>query len=209
MAVAVPQRDARTSLFDDVSFDYQLDQFRFDDKEATTPVPILRHVNTVNADGSYSYGYESGDGSYKIETKYATGEVKGKYGYYDPTGMLREVEYGHTPTAPDPDYPDYPDEEPLSAQPEQPPPPVSRATQPARTTVISRPRPRSSGLQQPTSQYQPRFAVRPAPQRPTFQAQVAAPPQQPAFRPAPPQHQFHPFLTNTIDWAKGVYSYKY
>ncbi len=35
----------------------------------TTPVPILRFVDRQNADGSYTYGYESGDGSYKIETR--------------------------------------------------------------------------------------------------------------------------------------------
>jgi len=61
---------------------------------STTPVPILRYIDTQNPDGSYTYGYESGDGSYKIETRYATGEVRGKYGYYDDTGVLREVEYG-------------------------------------------------------------------------------------------------------------------
>lgn len=38
--------------------------------------------------------YENADGSYKIETKYPTGEVYGKYGYIDDTGKLREVEYG-------------------------------------------------------------------------------------------------------------------
>jgi hypothetical protein len=32
-------------------------------------VPILRFVDRQNADGSYTYGYESGDGSYKIETR--------------------------------------------------------------------------------------------------------------------------------------------
>ena len=62
-------------------------------KETTTPIPILRYIDTQNPDGSYTYGYESGDGTYKIETRYATGEVKGKYGYYDDTGLLREVEY--------------------------------------------------------------------------------------------------------------------
>lgn len=30
-------------------------------------------------DGSYTYGYEAADGSFKIETKAATGEVKGGY----------------------------------------------------------------------------------------------------------------------------------
>lgn len=62
--------------------------------QSTTPVPILRFIDTQNADGSYTYGYENGDGTYKIETRYVTGEVKGKYGYYDDVGVLREVEYG-------------------------------------------------------------------------------------------------------------------
>ena len=44
-------------------------------------------------DGSYTYGYEAADGSFKIETKTATGEVKGKYGYFDGE-RVRVVEYG-------------------------------------------------------------------------------------------------------------------
>jgi hypothetical protein len=60
----------------------------------TTPVPILKQVNRVNEDGSYTYGYENADGSYKIETRDVNGQVQGKYGYYDDTGMLREIEYG-------------------------------------------------------------------------------------------------------------------
>merc|ERR1719216_423430 len=63
----------------------------------TTQVPILRQFENQNPDGSYSYGFESADGTYKIETRYKTGEVKGKYAYYDPTGRLREVEYGAAP----------------------------------------------------------------------------------------------------------------
>jgi hypothetical protein len=63
-------------------------------KQHTTPVPILKQINRHNEDGSYSYGYEAADGSYKIETKAANGEVKGKYGYVDDTGNLREIEYG-------------------------------------------------------------------------------------------------------------------
>ncbi|KAL1465359.1 hypothetical protein WDU94_004940, partial [Cyamophila willieti] len=47
-----------------------------------------------NEDGSYTYGYEGGDGSFKIETKLATGEVMGKYGYVDDTGKVRVIEYG-------------------------------------------------------------------------------------------------------------------
>jgi hypothetical protein len=73
-------------------------QAQRDDREirqpTTTPVPILRQVNKVNDDGSYTYGYENADGSYKIETKNTQGQVQGKYGYYDNEGTLREVEYG-------------------------------------------------------------------------------------------------------------------
>merc|ERR1712018_990483 len=61
---------------------------------STTPVPILRHVDTQNIDGSYTYGYEAADGSYKLETRHQDGRVKGKYGYIDPEGNLREASYG-------------------------------------------------------------------------------------------------------------------
>lgn len=47
-----------------------------------------------NEDGSYTYGYEGADGSFKIETKLTTGEVMGKYGYVDDVGKVRVVEYG-------------------------------------------------------------------------------------------------------------------
>lgn len=57
-------------------------------------MPILKQINRHNEDGSYSYGYEGADGSFKIETKYANGEVHGKYGYIDDQGVKREIEYG-------------------------------------------------------------------------------------------------------------------
>ncbi|XP_070511307.1 cuticular protein 27 isoform X2 [Cardiocondyla obscurior] len=60
----------------------------------TTPVPILKQINKHNEDGSYSYGFEAADGSYKIESKYPTGEVYGKYGFVDDSGNVREIEYG-------------------------------------------------------------------------------------------------------------------
>ncbi|XP_058812871.1 uncharacterized protein LOC131677188 [Topomyia yanbarensis] len=59
-----------------------------------TPIPILKQINRHNEDGSYTYGYEGADGSFKIETKLATGEVKGKYGYVDEGGKVKVVEYG-------------------------------------------------------------------------------------------------------------------
>merc|ERR1711983_560416 len=61
---------------------------------STTPVPILRYVDNQNIDGSYTYGYEAADGTYKLETRYVDGRVKGKYGYVDPEGVLREASYG-------------------------------------------------------------------------------------------------------------------
>ncbi|KAG4067793.1 hypothetical protein HA402_010479 [Bradysia odoriphaga] len=59
-----------------------------------TPIPILKQINRHNEDGSYTYGYEGADGSFKIETKLATGEVRGKYGYVDADNKVRVVEYG-------------------------------------------------------------------------------------------------------------------
>merc|ERR1711864_19433 len=64
--------------------------------ETTTPVPILRYIDQQNRDGSYTYGFEAGDGTYKIETREVDGQVRGKYGYYDPEGVLREATYGAT-----------------------------------------------------------------------------------------------------------------
>merc|ERR1712087_1022286 len=61
---------------------------------STTPVPILRYVDNQNIDGSYTYGYEAADGTYKLETRYQDGRVKGKYGYVDPDGNVREASYG-------------------------------------------------------------------------------------------------------------------
>merc|ERR1712226_358770 len=61
---------------------------------STTPVPILRYVDNQNIDGSYTWGYEAADGTYKLETRYQDGRVKGKYGYVDPDGNLREASYG-------------------------------------------------------------------------------------------------------------------
>ncbi|CAO1442816.1 unnamed protein product [Diamesa tonsa] len=63
-------------------------------QQYTTPVPILKQINRHNEDGSYSYGYEGADGSFKIETKQANGDVQGKYGYIDDAGNMREIEYG-------------------------------------------------------------------------------------------------------------------
>ena len=92
-SVSVAQQQSAGRI-DNIRLSFDLDNSL---KEEEPPVPILRFIDTQNPDGSYTYGYESGDGTYKIETRYATGEVKGKYGYIDPNGELREVEYGASP----------------------------------------------------------------------------------------------------------------
>ncbi|XP_069989593.1 uncharacterized protein [Penaeus vannamei] len=59
----------------------------------TTPVPILRQVNEVNEDGTYTYGFEAADGTFKLETRDEEGNVKGKYGFLNEFGELKTVEY--------------------------------------------------------------------------------------------------------------------
>eukprot|EP00095_Tigriopus_kingsejongensis_P008745 maker-scaffold92_size382268-snap-gene-1.17 protein:Tk08745 transcript:maker-scaffold92_size382268-snap-gene-1.17-mRNA-1 annotation:"PREDICTED: uncharacterized protein LOC103514108" len=96
VGLCAPQGFRRPSDSAFSQFDFVLND-RAQQVPSTTPVPILRLVDNQNPDGSYTYGYEGGDGTYKLETRYVSGEVQGKYGYYDPTGELREVEYGATP----------------------------------------------------------------------------------------------------------------
>jgi len=205
VAVAKPQQSARNFI----DFENEVQQFSLDVnfKETTTPIPILRHLDTQNPDGSYTYGYESGDGSYKIETRYATGEVKGKYGYYDDTGYLRQVEYGAAPergfeprseglivappTISEPEY----IPEPVIAQP--PPAPVrnSQPAQPVRKTVVRRPRPRPAIPQQPRFETQQRFTP-------------VAPQQQSGPLPTSVSFFNHPYISD-FNNVNGVYSYSY
>ena len=42
------------------------------------PVVIIKQVNEINDDGTYTVGYEASDGSFKLETKDAEGNVEGK-----------------------------------------------------------------------------------------------------------------------------------
>ncbi|XP_069705328.1 uncharacterized protein [Periplaneta americana] len=56
-------------------------------------VAILKQINRVNDDGSYTFGYEAADGSFKIETRDVLGNVKGMFGFIDETGELKRVSY--------------------------------------------------------------------------------------------------------------------
>ncbi|XP_034245133.1 uncharacterized protein LOC117647486 [Thrips palmi] len=56
-------------------------------------VAILKQINRVNEDGSYTFGYEAADGSFKIETRDVLGHVKGMFGFIDEQGQLKRVSY--------------------------------------------------------------------------------------------------------------------
>lgn len=52
-------------------------------------VEILKQINHVNDDGSYTFGYEASDGSFRVEHKDVTGYVTGKFGYVDVDGRIQ------------------------------------------------------------------------------------------------------------------------
>lgn len=53
----------------------------------------IRNYNKLNDDGSFTFGYEADDGSFKEETRGTDCVVRGKYGYVDPDGNKREFSY--------------------------------------------------------------------------------------------------------------------
>lgn len=53
----------------------------------------MKQINRVNEDGSYTFGYEAADGSFKIETRDVLGHVKGMFGFLDEQGQLKRVSY--------------------------------------------------------------------------------------------------------------------
>ncbi|XP_075225726.1 uncharacterized protein LOC142326876 [Lycorma delicatula] len=57
------------------------------------PVQTIRNYNKLNDDGSFTFGYEAADGSFKEETRGTDCVVRGKYGYVDPDGNKREFTY--------------------------------------------------------------------------------------------------------------------
>ncbi|XP_059480009.1 uncharacterized protein LOC132199373 [Neocloeon triangulifer] len=166
-------------------------------KDATRapPVETIRNFNTINDDGSFTFGYEAADGSFKEETRGTDCVVRGKYGYIDPDGNKREFTYvsGNPcdPNNPDPEEDDRSEEEDDSEENV----PVRRPV--AVRPNVSRVRPAAPA---PSSvfqnEYQPRRVVTPAPvqsvtvvtprpvaRQQTFVQQTAAPVQVTTFRP--------------------------
>ena len=69
VALAAPQFAQQRARIGSNPFDLDFDLTLNERATSTTPVPILRFVDRQSPDGSYTYGYESGDGTYKIETR--------------------------------------------------------------------------------------------------------------------------------------------
>ena len=161
-----------------------------DTTETSTPVAILKQINKVNDDGSYTFGYEAADGTFKVETRDIDGNVKGKYGYLDETGQLKTVEYsagktdgftakGHHLPEPVPALP-----VPAAPLPGRAPSPVAAATAPS----FNQPPP------QPQFTAQQQFAQQQFAPQQQFPQQHFAPQQQfvPRQQFAAPVQQFAP-----------------
>ena len=54
---------------------------------------VKRYTKEMNANGSYSFAYETEDGAFRSETRDPSGQVDGKYSFIDPNGALQTVEY--------------------------------------------------------------------------------------------------------------------
>lgn len=68
-----------------------LEQAETKDASATE---IIKQIRKVNADGTYTIGFEADDGTFKIETRDSQGNVKqGTYGYVDEHGEVKRVLY--------------------------------------------------------------------------------------------------------------------
>ena len=46
-------------------------------ESTAAPVEIVKQVNEINEDGSYTVGYEASDGTFKLETRDTHGNVEG------------------------------------------------------------------------------------------------------------------------------------
>lgn len=79
---------------------------RTQEQTKAPPVQTIRNYNKVNDDGSFTFGYEAADGSFKEETRGTDCVVRGKYGYVDPDGNKREFTY----VSGNPCDPNHPDE---------------------------------------------------------------------------------------------------
>ncbi|GAB6024630.1 hypothetical protein CHUAL_009773 [Chamberlinius hualienensis] len=176
----------------------------------TTPkpqIPIIRHINRVNNDGSYTFGYESGDGSYRVETRGLDGLIQGRYGYIDEHGVRKEVDYvagsatGYEPRGAGITVPPRPPPRPPGQQFLDYDDGSGTTTAPVRSRVnAQRQQVRTQSQQQQLPppqqqlpQLQPQFQAPPPPPPPPPTQAPPPPPTQPQIiitQPQPPPHQF-------------------
>ncbi|CAB3364716.1 Hypothetical predicted protein [Cloeon dipterum] len=87
-------RTNHVSSFDDG--DSAVRQINAYHKPVSIPASGRAHFVQHNLDGTYHFGYDTGSGehqSYREEKRFPGGRIEGKYGYVDPDGVLRVVEY--------------------------------------------------------------------------------------------------------------------
>ncbi|XP_031619454.1 uncharacterized protein LOC116338386 [Contarinia nasturtii] len=63
------------------------------DLESAETKDPKKQIRRVNSDGSFVIGYETVDGTFKIESRDLLGNVKGTYGYLDENGEIKRVSY--------------------------------------------------------------------------------------------------------------------
>lgn len=61
-------------------------------------VEIIKQIKRVNEDGSYTFGYEADDGTFKIESRDVLGNIKGTFGFVNSDGEIKRVSYTTTNT---------------------------------------------------------------------------------------------------------------
>ncbi|XP_063530472.1 uncharacterized protein LOC134741570 [Cydia strobilella] len=184
------------------------------------PVQTIRNYNKVNDDGSFTFGYEAADGSFKEETRGTDCVVRGKYGYVDPDGNKREFSY----VSGNPCDPNKPNEE---EEPEAPAPDSAERddgvpnypTRPAHRPTTTRPTTtyfqndfrdadEDEVEEEPLQHIRQRVVQRPTPRRPSYQSQQIAITPRPVPvttpRALPPATTFRPQLIQVT--AKPQYS---
>lgn len=176
----------------------------------------------VNDDGSFTFGYEAADGSFKEETRGTDCVVRGKYGYIDPDGNKREFTYVSGNPC-DPNKPDEEEPEPQSPDsgerddgvPNYPTRPSHRPTTPRPATTYFQNDFRDADEdeieEEPLQHIRQRVVQRPTPiRRPTIQPQHIAITPRPlpstTARALPPATTFRPQLLQVTAKPQIQYS---
>jgi hypothetical protein len=120
------------------------------------PVQTIRNYSKVNDDGSFTFGYEAADGSFKEETRGTDCVVRGKYGYVDPDGNKREFTYvsGNPCDPNNPEHEEDEKEEEESNEPENVP--INFPRRPSARPIPQRPIPTTTAA--PTTVFQNQYS---------------------------------------------------